>query len=110
MKVNGIEFHIEGRVGVLDAPYGDIPAGYRWDGASIPRRLHWWGSAFDTRHVRASLRHDWDYETGRVPRLEADTRYYRDLVEDGLPEWKAAVEFLGVRLFGSTHYNRKEIK
>ncbi len=60
-----------------------IPAGYRWNGASAG---HLWGRD-DPRVMRASLIHDWLYDTrpAGITRRDADRAFFRALKEDGAP-------------------------
>lgn len=76
-----------------------VASGYQWDGPS--------GPAFDTPDfMRASLVHDALYQLmreGRLPmhyRNVADEQLWQIARADGMPWWRAAWCFLGVRLFG----------
>ena len=90
----------------LVADFGDVPAGFVTDGASVPRLL--WrvlGPPLEADTVAASVEHDYDYKTGRIPRREADDKYYRNLRRDGVGRVRAAIYWLGVRIGGAPHYN-----
>lgn len=84
-----------------------IPAGYEWDGATIPR-VFWSlvGGPFDLQIVAASLVHDWLYFTRLWDRKKAD-RALRDLmVAAGAPQKRARVIYRAVRVFGALFYRR----
>jgi len=89
-----------------------IPAGFRTDGASIPRPL--WricGTPLEAPRVYAALVHDWLYSGGDpdVTRAEAD-RIYRDLlIALGVSKVKAYVEWSALRLCGWTHWKGRKI-
>lgn len=82
-----------------------IPAGFRWNGASIPRFL--WsviGGRFEPATLRASLEHDWIYLCHGVARRQADKQFRRRLQEAGMSAWKAASMYQAVRIFGRSHW------
>ncbi len=79
-----------------------IPAGYTYDGASVPTvvGLSWQLTARreDSRVMRAALEHDWLCETrptGTTSRMAAH-RFRAVLVEDGLASWRAAIMYRAV--------------
>lgn len=50
--------------------------------------------------LRASLLHDYLYRTGhRIDRKYADWLFYKKLIEDKTPKWKAKLMYWAVRLF-----------
>lgn len=81
-----------------------VPAGFRSDGASVPR--FFWRYVFppgDSRALRAAFVHDYLY---RVPvpgwdRIAADRIFLALLVADGMPIRAAVTAYTGVRLFGT---------
>lgn len=93
----------------IDGTRFTIPAGFEWDGASLPRgawTLH--GHPYDTAHLAPGLWHDAAYsglfaEQG-VTRSYADTIYRAWLIENGMRRAKAWVEYLAVRVFGVSHW------
>ena len=89
-----------------------IPRGFVTDFASVPRALWWLVSPTDYSVLRASLLHDYLYRTGhRIDRKRADRLFYRKLIEDGTPRWKARLMYWAVRLFARRvweGYRRKE--
>ena len=94
---------------MLVEDFHGIPAGFTTDGASVPRFL--WrvlGPPMEADTVGPSIEHDYDYETGRIPRFEADCKYYRNLRRDGVRAIRASLYWLGVRGFGWLHYNNNE--
>lgn len=107
----------------------NIPAGFEYDGASIPR-FAWsvLGMSRDGLHRAAALVHDYIYEfEGDVPigaisqldgntwkllfttrvfsREEADKMFCRILRESNVPSWKRKVVYWAVRAFGWTYWN-----
>ena len=80
-----------------------IPAGFASDGASVPR--FFWRCVFPPGHpgaMPAALAHDWLYrrDVSGWTRLMADTLFAVLLLVCGIAWHRAALAFLGVRLFG----------
>ena len=83
-----------------------IPAGYLSNGFSCPRFL--WGilsPAIDPNSLVASIIHDWIFDTHVLTRAQADSYFRKRLIEDGFPRWKAWLSYLGVRVFGGSHWS-----
>lgn len=82
-----------------------IPAGFHTDLASIPRIL-WRLIAPYELSIEAALVHDWLYRHGgrhlhgTVDRLAADGIFREIMIAQGVPAWRCAVAYRGVRLFG----------
>ena len=80
-----------------------IPAGFKSDGASVPR--FFWRADFppgDYRAMRAAFAHDYVYRIhpdGWTKDL-ADTMFFGLLVKGGIPAIQAWLAYLGVWLFG----------
>lgn len=80
-----------------------VPAGFRSDGASVPR--FFWRVVFppsDNRAMRAAFAHDYVYRIhpdGWTKAL-ADAMFYALLIRGGIPELRAWLAYLGVWLFG----------
>lgn len=96
----------------LEAPL-IIPAGYRFDGASIPRAA--WSAIgytpFHPRVVGAALPHDFLYEQeGPCSRRVADDIFLDILLEDGVPESDALLMYRAVRTFGRMFWLDEEDK
>lgn len=86
-----------------------IPAGFVSDGASVPRFL--WrllSPAVDGATLWASIVHDWSYAHAITTRDQCDVMYKKQLIEDGYPRWKAQLTYLGLRLFGASHWHTPE--
>lgn len=86
-----------------------IPAGYCFDGASIPPAL--WsviGHPFVPQFVRAALVHDYAYTVKPVERKAADVAFRDLLVNDGAGEWRAALMYRAVRLAGAASWSDSE--
>lgn len=75
-----------------------IPAGYIFDGASIPR-IFWTiiGSPFEPDYWAAALAHDWLYLTHFVDRKTADEVIYQLLKQSGVGTIKAHIIWAAVR-------------
>jgi len=85
-----------------------LRAGFRWNGASIPRWL-WWlvGSPFHPLFMVASAFHDALYQYGSrlgITRREADDLFFALLRADGVSLVRASAMWLAVRAFGRGHY------
>ena len=94
-----ISFSIKGREYV-------VPQGYLSNGFSCPRFL--WpliSPAIDSRTLRSACIHDWLYENHVLTRAQADRYFKERLIDDGFPLWKAELSYIGVRVFGGSHYN-----
>ncbi len=85
-----------------------VPAGFKTNGASIPRFL--WrvcGHPLEAPRVYAATAHDWLYSEGHaigVSRAQADEIYYLLLRHFGVAAWRAIIEYYALRLFGGAHY------
>lgn len=103
--------------GVLDARI-TVPAGFIFDGESIPLWLQWLAPPFGDSK-RGACVHDWLYrnagyydESGvfqKVLRSQADA-VYRELIEaKGLPRWRANIRWAVLRVVGGLAWrdNRK---
>lgn len=102
---------------VLREPYAyehdgtriDVPAGFRFDLASVPR-LAWWLVAPFELSISASLLHDYLYRYGGATRVggrtyrraEADALFREVMRREGVPGWQWASAYAAVRLFGWT--------
>lgn len=84
-----------------------IPAGFKSDGASVPR--FFWRIVFppgDAKALRAAFAHDYIYRTHPPgwTRKEADRLFLDLLIADGVPWISAQTAFGGVRLFGGSSW------
>lgn len=77
-----------------------VPAGFRYDGASVPRLLWWWIPPFDPRIFRAATIHDQLYWEQTTERAIADAIFLSIMALDGMPRLKRWAAYLGVRLGG----------
>jgi hypothetical protein len=80
-----------------------VPAGFKSDGASVPRFL--WDDvspAIDQRTIRAAIIHDWIYRMHPEgwTRKMADDLFYDFCRVDGLSWWRSQKAYWGVRMFG----------
>ena len=88
-----------------------IPAGFKSDGASVPR--FFWRSVFppgDSKALRAAIAHDFIYRNCPFgwTRAEADQLFYDVLRTDGVPFINAKSAYYGVRLFGKKSWKGRD--
>jgi hypothetical protein len=91
--------------------YKAVPTGFITDGGSIPR--FFWrfiGHPFESEYIARYVEHDHDYQTGRIPRKEADDKLCDGLKADGMGFIKRNLVYFAVRLFGASHYNNENNK
>lgn len=87
--------------------YKDVPAGFITDGGSIPR--FFWrfiGHPLEGEYIGRYVEHDHNYQTGRIPRKEADIELRDGLKADGMCYIKRYAIYFAVRMFGASHYNK----
>lgn len=81
-----------------------VPRGFRTDFASVPRLplvyLLYGGDVGD----EAAVVHDYLYTEGKVPRATCDAVFREAMQAQGVAGWRTWPMWLGVRLFGSSHY------
>lgn len=80
-----------------------VPAGFRSDGASVPR--FFWRLVFppgEPAALRAAMIHDYIYRKRPAgwSRRRADKLFLALMIQDGVPVWRAYLAWIGVRLFG----------
>ena len=88
----------------------EVPVGFEWNGASIPRAA-WTAlgiTPFDPRVMRASCVHDWFYTLQNGSRRAADELFRKMLIEDGISEPDSYVMYLAVRQFGTAYWKDAE--
>jgi len=76
-----------------------VPTGFRFDFASVPKLLLW---LFDPRgrHQRAAMFHDSAYRMQYCSRFQADA-IFREIMEfDHVPMWRMLLLYWAVRVFG----------
>ena len=88
--------------------FGEVPAGFVCDGASIPR--FFWrlcGHPYDRIHVKSGVKHDYAYELGgdELMRYAADCDYRDGIRRDGAGIIRSQLEYLTLRIFGGSHFN-----
>ena len=90
-----------------------IPTGYRFDGASIPR-LAWSiiGAPFDPQYCLAACIHDWycehSHEIGDYQaRVIGDAVFFALLKKAGVPHWRRVLMYMAVRLNSWWFYGRQ---
>ena len=87
----------------------EVPADYTFDGASIPRLL--WsliGSPFEPDYLKAACFHDWQCEHAvrYTQRTIGDEVFLQLLTDAGVPYWRRAIMFVGVRIYSWTQRRR----
>jgi hypothetical protein len=94
----------------LAADYKDIPKGFQTDGASIPR-FAWRviGHPFESEYIDVFVEHDYDYQTGRISRYEADEKMLKGLKDRGCGYLKRYTIYWAVRIFGGSYYRALSI-
>lgn len=78
-----------------------IPAGFRWDGASIPRWL-WDNLGYGPYHpcvMAASLYHDYGYRRDAPDQGHQDRTFYELLLENGANRIRARVMYRAVQAY-----------
>jgi len=83
----------------------EIPDGFIFDFASIPRVARWWRSPATGKHRLAAIVHDYLYNTKQCKRKKADEIFYWCLQQDGVPKWEAYLMYLAVRSGGWVAWN-----
>lgn len=85
-----------------DFTFGDftIPKGYKWDGATIPR-IFWSviGSPFQPKFMRASLIHDYLYNSPEHSGKCIDSLFKQILIADGVSRTEANIMYASVRAY-----------
>ena len=80
-----------------------IPKGFTTDFASTPKWMwciiHPYG-----RYGKATVLHDYLYQTAVLPRDKADLLFKEAMESLSVAPWKIQLLYLGVRLFGKSHY------
>lgn len=84
-----------------------VPVGFRSDGASIPKFLHWFARPFGEA-LYAAIVHDYCYASHCLPRDWADSLFLKHLIKTGMNPYKAWVMWAAVRLFGKQAYYRNK--
>ena len=85
-----------------------VPSGFSSDGASVPR--FFWRLVFppgDHKALKAAFVHDFLYRTHPEgwTRVAADKLFRKLLIADWMPEYRAYLAWLGVRIFGGPAWN-----
>lgn len=86
-----------------------VPAGFKSDGASVPRFFwRWVFPPGDSRALLAAFAHDYVYRTHPAgwSKADADNMFYDLLRQNGVPYLNAKRAYLGVRLFGSSSWRK----
>jgi hypothetical protein len=82
-----------------------IPAGFVFDGASIPWGMRNTFNPTDTRYMAAALIHDYLYEAEIYPRLANDAVFLAAMIYSGqVPRWKYNMMYAAVVIGGGWSY------
>jgi hypothetical protein len=82
-----------------------VPEGFVTDFASVPRIPIAFLLCGDTAHPAAAL-HDFLYSTPhRTTRADADRILREAAISCGVPAWRAAMLYAGVRVGGASHWD-----
>ena len=83
-----------------------VPAGRVTDLSSVPRLPFAYWLAGDTGR-KAGVIHDevYHWHFGGCPRQVADAVFREALIAEGVPAWRAALMYVGVRLGGATAWD-----
>lgn len=86
-----------------------IPAGFKSDGASVPRFFwRWVFPPGDSRALFAAFAHDYIYRKHpeNWSKADADNMFYDLLRQNGVPYLNAQRAYWGVRLFGGSSWKK----
>lgn len=91
----------------LDPDHGfiGVPAGFTTDFASVPRWPLTFALLGQYGHAAAVV-HDCLYRNGSLLRKDADRVFLNALRSSGIARWRAWLMYAGVRIGGSSRYNR----
>lgn len=89
--------------------YNDIvvPAGFIYDGASVPALITNILPKIGYKYDRASCLHDWLYATAdihKISRKDCDEIFYEAMLSDKVNKNLARLIYWAVRGFGAKHY------
>lgn len=84
-----------------------VPTGFVTDYASVPRIAPIAYALCGGTSVEASVVHDFLYTSHIVDREMADAVLREASAASGVPAWRRNIMWLGVRLFGGTHWDPK---
>jgi hypothetical protein len=87
-----------------------VPAGFKTDGASIPR--FFWrviGHPMTSKYAKAAGVHDYlyVYHPAGSSKAHADQVFFHVLIDEGVPEWRAKIMYRAVEWFGGGAYRRR---
>ena len=86
-----------------------VPAGFKSDGASVPRFFwRWVFPPGDSRALLAAFAHDYIYRKHpeNWSKADADNMFYDLLRQNGVPYLNAQRAYWGVRLFGGSSWKK----
>lgn len=83
-----------------------IPAGFVFDGASVPQLFTNLFPKSGARYDRAACLHDWLYATQTTSRKEADDLFLEAMKADGVNWATRRTIYRAVRMFGWSAWNK----
>ncbi len=84
-----------------------VPKGFKTDLASIPRILWSLESPYKYSTIAPSILHDYLYSYPmHYTRKEIDSIFYNALVWSGTSKTLSSIYYVGVRLFGRSHFKK----
>lgn len=87
-----------------------IPAGFKYDHASVPRGLWNTFPPYDPLYAGAACLHDWCYAGEFFPREYADKLFLSAMQFTGVPKAKRGLMYIAVRIGGAFTYKKHTIK
>ena len=88
--------------------YIKVKKGFDFDFASIPAPFRVFLPKQGKRYDRASCLHDALYASKWLPKKECDRLFYKAMLEDGVPAYRAKYMHTAVKWFGKSAYNSDE--
>ena len=82
-----------------------VPAGFIYDGASVPKLFTNVFPKSGARYDRAACLHDFLYATRMFNRKKCDEIFLEAMKFDKMTKWKAWIIYKSVRLFGGKAYS-----
>ena len=83
-----------------------VPAGFETDFASVPR-IPFIYDLVGRRGDKAATIHDYLYSNPICDRKTADQIFKEALIVEGVPKYMVWIMYLGVRIFGKSHYGKR---
>jgi hypothetical protein len=94
----------------VDGVMLDVPAGFVYDNASVPRGL--WNAfpPYDPLYAGAACIHDMCYAGELFPRKYSDQIFLATMVFTGVPKWRRNSMYFAVRVGGGFTYRKHSLE